>query len=1639
MARHVKRKLAGLLDGWRRAKSFRLFAEPVDVELMECPTYYYVIKQPMDLQTMEAKLERDDYGSEEAFISDLLLIFRNCRIFNDESTPAGQFVLALCGEAEARSYEDLKKLYKDTKLWAAVEQHFSHGKQKGGARGKGSAGASRRTASAGGLHPQPSAAAAEEGPPAVAPAPAAAAAGAAAFPEELQQPHAAYTAAASEGVLLPEATPGGHPGGPSPHSSVFGGVSPAFSAGAATSTSSNKPAAATAAATADRMDGGPLAYEGPRELPLQRSPKATAASNPTGGEPFRDAAAAQAAVLPRLPFACAVLGLHALLHFPGAADADHGLGGKSWYLYCRDNILRPIKGDRYAYLFLTPVLESPELPAAVKKSYQSVIERPMDYGTIWTKLTARDYRHPLEFFEDMFLVYSNCMEFNPPNDQQCGWLHRVAEKSRDKFVERWWKRWVVRIWRAFAQHQTAAAAAPPPALRHAAAAAAAAAVEADPSVAAGLALARAELIEGRHQQHLPLPGDASYYQQLLQQQPQQQQQQQHEASRTPRSERTPTAAAAQDSKYRALVVDLLGEDALDEGSNSSVDRAAATQETLQQQLQQLQQQQQQFKQEQLQLQQQRLEMEGQQQALALSPAASGESLAAAATDAAAGVSAAGSAEQQPQQQPAGAAAADLTSRLNHPPPVRPFALSTAEGEAAAAAAAAAADSSTEGKRHKSKKHRHHKSATWQQQQQSPPRPSFQTAAEEGRETAATALAAEAEDLSPAAAAAAAATLAAAACGPPGQQQAVLPAAAHALQTAGSAASIKAEPAAAAADAAAADAAGDPSGGSAAAAALADSPRLCDIIEAPPAELLGVMGVKSLPVSSPSRAALASADAAAAAAAAPSLLTPVASPVASPRATLTGVAVGGSLDGAAAAGTAAAAAEATAAGPAAAGGLGAARELQPALPEGSLLDGFEGSEAGPVHQQQQRQQQLLLPFGPKLRVVLESSRKTCLSARVLLLPWKGRGQGPLPDPLSHRRHGAPATVAAVGDAADAGGQAAAAETAAAAAAEGSVKRESSTADENEDAAAAEAPRARAAKAASSEGSSGSTSSSSSSSTCSIGGSGARTTLSVSIRSSSSRSSGSGSSKRSIPAGVFQLDEDSESVPLGDTLLQQQTMETDAAELGASSRSGDTAAAAATTTAAAASAVPAAAAAAAHAAATPAAAAGQVLQLLSPVGWQAAETDTTAIRTSLRLWGFSTQALSRCCMRCPARMSSSSSNSSGRGEVELWVQQRTLRLQPSGPLSGLLCGPSHAGSCPVSVSLLRCVSLGSGAAAAAVPLLLHLKLQQADAAAAALAAGGSYLLPQSVQLRAAAAAAAAAEPAAAAAAPVAAAAAAAAEPPPLEAAAPRADVSASVSPRAALTVERDAVVCCCCCCSKQQQQQEEEEGQDTPGGPMETAGGAARCRLGEERRALRSFLRCLVEEGGSRQQDSWMHAAPRRSLSAAQSPLLRLLARAAAAPQPPAAAVAGAAGAADGCSSNPRDSLATGLRFFEQLNIWAAALPSEVLLPLQQQQRQRLLRLPAVDVLLVHSAPLALVALTAAAAAAPAAAPAAAADGQQQQQGPVVLEAARKKRALQCSSSSSSSSSSRCGGCCCCCFFRASAGPAAEPLQAALSLG
>ena len=60
------------------------FRQPVSKD--DVADYYDVIKEPMDLSTMEQKLEAEQYQTPEDFVKDARLIYDNCRKYNGETT-----------------------------------------------------------------------------------------------------------------------------------------------------------------------------------------------------------------------------------------------------------------------------------------------------------------------------------------------------------------------------------------------------------------------------------------------------------------------------------------------------------------------------------------------------------------------------------------------------------------------------------------------------------------------------------------------------------------------------------------------------------------------------------------------------------------------------------------------------------------------------------------------------------------------------------------------------------------------------------------------------------------------------------------------------------------------------------------------------------------------------------------------------------------------------------------------------------------------------------------------------------------------------------------------------------------------------------------------------------------------------------------------------------------------------------------------------------------------------------------------------------------------------------------------------------------------------------------------------------------
>ena len=73
-----------LVDDLLNNKSAWPFLVPVDRNVVK--DYYILITNPMDLETLAAKVKRNEYISLEAFKKDVQLIFDNCRLYNTPET-----------------------------------------------------------------------------------------------------------------------------------------------------------------------------------------------------------------------------------------------------------------------------------------------------------------------------------------------------------------------------------------------------------------------------------------------------------------------------------------------------------------------------------------------------------------------------------------------------------------------------------------------------------------------------------------------------------------------------------------------------------------------------------------------------------------------------------------------------------------------------------------------------------------------------------------------------------------------------------------------------------------------------------------------------------------------------------------------------------------------------------------------------------------------------------------------------------------------------------------------------------------------------------------------------------------------------------------------------------------------------------------------------------------------------------------------------------------------------------------------------------------------------------------------------------------------------------------------------------------
>ncbi|OWB73360.1 binding protein [[Candida] boidinii] len=92
MPPHQKKHASTTIKAVKRLKDAGPFLQPVDIVKLNIPLYYNFIKRPMDLSTIEKKINADAYENPQQVVDDFNLMVQNCFTFNGKDSPISQMV-----------------------------------------------------------------------------------------------------------------------------------------------------------------------------------------------------------------------------------------------------------------------------------------------------------------------------------------------------------------------------------------------------------------------------------------------------------------------------------------------------------------------------------------------------------------------------------------------------------------------------------------------------------------------------------------------------------------------------------------------------------------------------------------------------------------------------------------------------------------------------------------------------------------------------------------------------------------------------------------------------------------------------------------------------------------------------------------------------------------------------------------------------------------------------------------------------------------------------------------------------------------------------------------------------------------------------------------------------------------------------------------------------------------------------------------------------------------------------------------------------------------------------------------------------------------------------------------------------------
>ncbi|CAN8235160.1 unnamed protein product [Cochlearia groenlandica] len=94
-----------------------------------------------------------------------------------------------------------------------------------------------------------------------------------------------------------------------------------------------------------------------------------------------------------------------------------------------NNLLTKLMKHKSGWVFNTPV----DATRLGLYDYHTIVKKPMDLGTVKTRLSKSLYKSPLDFAEEVRLTFNNAMLYNPKAHE----VYRMAEFFLNMFEEKW--------------------------------------------------------------------------------------------------------------------------------------------------------------------------------------------------------------------------------------------------------------------------------------------------------------------------------------------------------------------------------------------------------------------------------------------------------------------------------------------------------------------------------------------------------------------------------------------------------------------------------------------------------------------------------------------------------------------------------------------------------------------------------------------------------------------------------------------------------------------------------------------------------------------------------------------------------------------------------------------------------------------------------------------------------------------------------------------------------------------------------------------------------------------------------------------------------------------------------------------------